>query len=740
MKNNINSRQTWFRMFVEITTGLIRARFWSGISSEILTPVEVKNDFFGINIATSDDPACDDYVVKSLQDLGIKQLRMNFSYESFDGRGERLLERILAEGFDILLNVFPSIEGAASLANNQTAAQNWQNFVEKVFATYHDKVIAFEIGNTSNRQRWSGFSPISYLNAWQIASPLADQYDIELAGPNVSDFEPVYNMAYLNEMKRLHKVPAIHTDNLFVERVIEPENYDHRVFGKHATKLLKLNLIKKARIIDAIGKRLGALKTFCTYNCWTVKRLSRKSIDPEQKQADYLTRYLVIAAASGALDKVYWGALICNRDGMIDCGSATYPDYENVSYYRQVRGDVKDFRNRPSFDAYKCVIAQLSSTRCIQGITADNGINHFIFEGQQYETHVTWCKDGYALPLSAIYPKELHNVVVFDVLGKQLAELPRHITEQPIFIQFSTLQTSSRPSAKKIKSLADLNKKNVAVAIELPQQFEFFNNTDWAGALMFDNNLPADVVIKQLLPEQIEKLPLEKILRDTRNKVWNVKTELGMLTVKLNRAKGLKKLSYRFLESKGKRHWNNAVNMLRRGVNTPLPVAFFERHQNTGTEQNYYITQFLEGAFSARDVFTSINNGEADFNGMSHDHLLKVIAEFTCDMHNSGVLHRDLSSGNLLLVDEGENITPYLIDIGRAQVRNHIKRRQRLIDVMRICYKLPWPGREQLMAYYIAHLGRELPRWRLAVHYYVFKQKSKRFIKGNIKKAWKKVF
>jgi tRNA A-37 threonylcarbamoyl transferase component Bud32 len=740
MKNNINSKQTWLRMFVEIATGLIGARFWSGVSSEVSTPVEVKNEFFGINIATSDDPACDDYVVKSLQDLGVKQLRLNFSYESFDGRGERLLERVLAESFDVLLNIFPPIEGAASLATNEVAAQNWQDFVEKVFATYHDKVLAFEIGNTSNRQRWSGFSPISYLKAWQVASPIAEQYDIELAGPNVSDFEPVYNMAYLSEMKRLHKIPAIHTNNLFVERVIEPENYDHRVFGKYATKILKLNLIKKARIIDAIGKRLGVLKTFCTYNCWTVKRLHRKSIDPEQKQADYLTRYLVIAAASGALDKVYWGALICNRDGMIDCGSDSYPDYENVSYYRKVRGDVKDFRNRPAFDAYKKVIQQLSATRCVQGVTADNGINHFIFEGQQGETHITWCKDGYVTPLSALYSDELNDVVVFDVLGKKLAEIPRYITEQPIFIQFPTQQTNNRISVTEIKSLADLHKENVAVAVALPQQFELYKNADWKGAVMFDKTLKFDSVVEQISPDQLEQLPSEKVLRDSRNKVWNVQTELGMLTVKLNRAKGLKKLSYRFLESKGKRHWNNAVNMLRRGVSTPLPVAFFERHENTGTAHNYYVTQFLENAFSARDVFTSINNGEANFNGMSHDDLLKVIAEFTCDMHNSGVLHRDLSSGNLLLVVEGDDIKPYLIDIGRARVRNHIKRRQRLIDVMRICYKLPWPGREQLMAYYIEHLGRELPRWRLAVHYYVFKQKSKRFIKGNIKKAWKKLF
>jgi len=740
MKENINPRQTWVRMITEIITGLVRSRLWLGTASDASPPIEVSHDFFGINIASSDDLACDDYVMKSLKELGLKHVRMNFSYESFDGNGERLLERVLAEGYDVLLNIFPPLEEAARLVDNENAAQNWQDFIEEVFARYHEKVLAFEIGNTPNRGRWSGFSPISYLRAWQIASPLADQYDIKLAGPNVSDFEPVYNMALLKEMKRLHRVPAIHTDNLFVERVIEPEAYDHRVFGHRATKLLKLNLTKKARIIATIGKRLGTLSTYCTYNCWTVKRLARRTTHPEQKQADYLTRYLVIAAASGALDKVYWGALICNRDGLIDCGSDTYPEYENVTYYRQVRGDVKDFRNRPSFFAFKQTIKQLSDTRCVQAVSADNGVHHFVFEGHEHEIHITWCKDGYALPISAIYAEQMSDITVFDLFGNQLSEMPRYITERPLFVQLPTIQTAARPTVDGLKLLPSLRKQNIAYSAFSPQQFEQFSNADWRGAMMFEPGRSFDEVTQQILPERLELATPEKVFRDSRNKVWNVKSDIGMLTVKLNRATGLKKLTYRFLESKGKRHWNNAVNMLRLGISTPQPVAYFERHNNSGIEQSYYVTEFLEGAFSARDVFTSINNGETDFKGISHDLLLKVIAEFTCEMHNRGVLHRDLSSGNLLLVQEEEGIKPYLIDIGRARVKNHINRRKRLIDVMRICYKLPWSGREQMMAYYIDYLGRELPRWRFAVKLYVFKQQSKRFIKGNIKKAWKNIF
>jgi len=739
MDTQIDPKATWRRMKKEIVSGLFHSRLWLGISSEIVAPVDVKNDYFGVNVATSDEPSCDDYVIDSLQELGLRHVRLNFTYESFAGNGERLLERLLAEQFEVLLNIFPPAEQAARLATDEQAAVDWQQFVEKVFARYHDRIAIFEIGNTPNRKSWSGFEPITYLRAWEIASPLAAPYDIELAGPNVSDFEPIYNIGYLSEMKRLSKVPEVHTDNLFVERVIEPEAYDPRVFGKKATRFLKLNLIKKARIIELLGKQYGAIKTFCTYNCWTVKRLSRRNIDPEQKQADYLTRYLVIAAASGALDEVYWGALICKRDGLIDCGSADYPDYENVTYYRQVRGQVSEFRKRPSFYALKYVIEQLSEARCIQGMSGDNGVHHFIFETEQHETHIVWSKDGYVLPLAAIYSQDLANASFLNQQGEAIAQAPNYITEQPLFIQFAAGQAPNRPSVEQLKAVVDLNKQNITVLPPSAKQFVQYANADWAGAMMFDSGFTQQAVELQILPEQLEQVPAERIFRDTRNKVWNIESDLGMLTVKLNRARGLKKLSYRFLESKGKRHWNNAIHMLRRGIDTPMPVAYFERHQSAGIENNYYVTQFLEGAFSARDVFTSINNGEPDINGLSHDALLKVIAEFVCDMHNAGILHRDLSSGNLLLRKEGDVVKPYLIDIGRARILKNLKTRKRLIDVMRICYKLPWSGREQLMAYYQDSLGKELPYWRLAVNYYVFKQKSKRYIKGNIKKAWKKL-
>lgn len=722
------------RIITDIVIELFRTRLWFGISSEINPPIAISDDFFGINIATSDDPACDDYVIENLRQLGIQHVRMDFSYESFGGYAERLLNRVLAEGFNVLLDIFPPREEARKLTSDMESAQNWQNFVRKVFEIYHDKVAIFEIGNASNRKTWSGFQPASYLHAWQIASPLAEHYAIRLAGPNISDFEPVYNIAYLKQMRRLHSVPAIHTDNLFVERVVEPEAYDHRVIGRWAEKLLKLNLVKKARIIDSIGKHLGCTHTFATYQCWTIKRLSRWSDNPEQKQADYLSRYLILVAASDALGRVYWGPLLCSRDGIIDDVSDlnSYPEIDNVSYYRVVRGETETFRQRPAFFALQYIIANLSNANCVAGVSADNGLNHFVFiTQQQQEIHIVWCRDGCVLPLLNLYPDGLQNTDLFNVLGQSLDITPLHISEQPLFIHWSQQQKAYRPEAEFIHNLPNLKLNNMMPSSSSPLPFSAFQNTDWRGAMAMDATFSLADTDDPLLPETIEQAKILQVLRDKRNKIWNVAGKKGLLTVKLNRVNKRRKIAYYFRDSKAKRHWDNAVNMLQRGINTPQPIAYFEHHHRSGIEDSYYVTEFIENAFSSRDIFASINLGESSYRGIDHAHLLKIIAEFICKMHNQAILHRDLSSGNLLLIaDDNDVITPYLIDIGRARTLKSLSTRQRLIDLMRICYKLPWSGREQLMDYYQQSLGKNVAFWRLAVKFYIFKQRSKRYIKG----------
>lgn len=737
MKNKpLNPLTFWPQAIGDLALGIYTFLHWpKSLSSRVAPPVTVNEQFFGINIATSSDERSDDYVLDHVRELGFKHVRLDFTYDSIGGDAERLLHKALEQGFEVLLDLFPTFEDAQQISKDPAADQRWYEFVETMFSRYgeHKQQLIFEIGNTPNRGKWSGFSSVGYINAWNIISPLIAKYDVRIAGPNISDFEPLGNISYLRAMKRISQVPPIHTTNLFVERVIEPEANDHRVLGNWARDWLRLNLVKKARAIDAIGKELGCEETYCTYKCWTIRRLNRWSDDPEQKQADYLMRYMVLAATSDALDRVYWGPLVCNRDGIIDCGAEGYPEVDNVSHYREIRGKFEDYRVRPAFKALKQANQLLAGATCIQAVHSQNGIHHFVFvNDQQQEFHISWCRDGFSMPMGLLYPNAWDDEVSFtNVLGEQLSSAPTHINEQPLIIRFNTIHPRWRPDADKLAGLPDMTVLNIPAE---QRQYLPFNDSNWRGALAVNDGQNLDDTLAALLPEALETAPVDHLIRDKRNKVWNITTPTnGTLTIKLNRAVGGKRLSYRFLPSKGKRHWDNAAAMLRAGINTPQPVAYFERHKLSGIEPNYYVTEFLPGAFSSRDVFTSINNGEADFRGMSHEYLLETIGNFVCRMHDAGIIHRDLSSGNILLTQEGDTATPYLIDIGRAKLKKTLNLRERLIDIMRIVYKLDWPDRERLVSYYVKAYGKEVKGWRQAAKYYEFKQRSKKNIKGKLK-------
>jgi hypothetical protein len=399
--------------------------------------LRIPEDFFGINVATSEDERCDDYVIARLQELGINNVRLAFSYCSLDGPAARFLDKLLDKHFVVSLVVLPPMDAARMMLTENEAQEQWRRFVVEVFNRYAQRVDVFEIGSTPNRKKWTGFTPRNYLQAWEIACDAAKNYSVSLAGPNIQDFEPMYNTMLLFAMRRISRVPDIHTDNLFVERVVEPEAYDHRVLGTWATNLLKLNLVKKARLLQYLGEKAGCKQTISTCNFWTTKRLSRRSLYPQDKKVDYLARYLVLAATSGALRRVYWGPLICGRDGLIDDCTADYPEVDNSSFYKSVRGNVDDFIVTPAFFALGYIAQRLRNAYCDKAVHAVDGLSHFVFTGSDNEVfHVCWCRDGKVVEMTDIFSDEQLSAAVFtDACGK-IVSSPVVINERPLFIDF----------------------------------------------------------------------------------------------------------------------------------------------------------------------------------------------------------------------------------------------------------------------------------------------------------------
>ncbi|PLW68120.1 lipopolysaccharide kinase InaA family protein [Pseudohalioglobus lutimaris] len=696
-------------------------------------------DYFGVNIAPGKNKHVDEYLVERLHELGIRHVRMDYSYASPGGDAERLLEHLLGEGLQVTLDLLPPQSQAQILAEDPDAQQQWQRFLTAVFRSQAGRVAYFEIGNTPNRGKWSGFSSRGFIMATAIAHRVSREsgLGLKLVGPNVSDFEPLYNATYLRLLRRLDATPAIHSDNLFVERVVEPEAYDHRVLGWLARKPLKLNLVKKARILNRMGRETGTEGFFCTYTCWTIKRLRRRSAWPEIKRVDYLVRYLALAASSQALDRVYWGPLICSRDGLIDDGADDYPAVDQVSFYERIRGEASQFSPTPAYHALAYTARRLGGARALGNAHDPGGLSLFQYTGADNRPFLlAWTRDGQAITLTSVLPEAAIGAAGFHSATGEEIENPLVINEHPVFITLA--------EAIDLAQCKNLQGRQIRRTVHLSSpEWQSVDTDDpaWRGACMLRaNRLSDDFASSEAIhPRHIPSMPTTRVLRDARNRLWNVvdpREPDAQITVKLNRVKGIKRFTYRFYPSKGRRHWNNACEMLRRGVATPLPLAFFESPEQSGVRDSWYLCRFIPDAFSSRDVYAAIRRGESTFRGLDKAAWLDLISGFVCHMHDMQVIHRDLSSGNLLLAQSADgNITPMVIDIGRARIwsgpGSRVRHRDRMLDLIRIAYKLDWSDRRAFIERYEGHLGRSLsPLWRVPFFYYDSKQRLKKALKG----------
>jgi hypothetical protein len=266
-------------------------------------PASVPSPFFGVCVASSEDAACDDYVLGKLRDLEIRCVRVDFSPDSFGSFRERFLRRLLDEGFQVSLHL---VAPRADMEALPTAdgRDRWRRFLRAAFDAFGGTVELFEIGTTVNRRRWSGFTVPLYLKAWELACEEAAGRGIMLAAPNVTDFEPIYNVTLLDGMRRMGRLPAIHTDNLYIERATEPETFDHKILGRRLAPLLKLNAVHKAGLLAAIGRRAGVARNHSTHVSWSLRRIRRVLEHAEEQQADYVARYCCLMAAANAMERV----------------------------------------------------------------------------------------------------------------------------------------------------------------------------------------------------------------------------------------------------------------------------------------------------------------------------------------------------------------------------------------------------------------------------------------------------
>lgn len=693
----------------------------------------VPEDFLGVCAAPSDAPEGDAFLIDALRSAGIRHVRLDATYGFEDGPAGRLLRRLYGERFAVWLHLVQPLEEARHMPG-RAAMERWTGFVRTVFHAHRNRAGVFEVGATCNRRKWSGYRDLdAFLQAWRTALTEARAAGVALAGVNVTDFEPVYNAGLLEILDRRGLLPAIHTDNLFAERAGEPENFDPKILGPRLAGALRFNLIRKARMLDAIARRHGIGDTVCTHAAWSGRRIRRLLEDAEQKQADYLARYLLLAAASGALRRVYWGPLIGQREGLIDDGTQEYPEpVPHATFYGRAPGHPARYRIRPAFHALRTLAAFLPGAAWSRRLSACREVELLEFRTPRGLVHAGWTVNGMAADLRGVYtPEFLARARILDRDGRTPAAPPAVFSESPLYLFWDhpggAVEIRATPGPE----------RNLTVMHPAGRRHKPVSGSGWTGFI----TLPEDIGIGEdrldaLLPDALEQDGRRDVLRQARNLVWAAPDPLRpgeKLIVKRACATGWhKRILALFQPSKARRSWNSACELNRRGIATPEPVAFFERPvRHPARAAGYYLCRAFPGTGSVRTAFTAFTAGAASFEGLAKRDFYKALAGFVGKMHDRGAFHRDLSAGNVLAQARDGRAVFSVIDTGRATFFPHpLPLALRLADMKRICHPLSWSERELFMGFYLAPMGLTFsPLRRLPFALYDFKHRIKRLLR-----------
>ena len=700
-------------------------------------------DFFGVCVASSADPAVDDYVISQLNQLGTKQVRMDFSYGDLTSFNARFLCALIAHQFEVSLHLVQPFEAARNMESPAEQAI-WRQFLQDVLAQFGSKVRQIEVGTTINRKRWAGYSMPGFLATWGIAHHEIKSRSLKLAGPNLSDFEPIYNIGLLQTFKEKNQLPDIHTDNLFSERVSEPERFDHRIFKYRWATIFKYNLVKKARILKKISTDFGVAQLVSPVAFWAIYRIQRLLPDGEQKQADYAARYLTLTAASNSLAQVFWGAFICQREGLINDGlqESDYPPLERVTHYKSADGNLANYAPRASFNAVKTVTSLIQGAHYVRHIASAQGLEIHHFEQDDRQMHAAWTINGKVAFLSDVYEETTLNAArVLHRDGGLLHKNFELITESPIYLQWHAdfpVKTKAQPALE----------KDLAIHAHINGlQYFRVNEDDWQGLVLAKDANEANMLMQALHPSKLHSPSKDAALRHARNAIWSVadpRDSSRLITVKQPvKMYPHKAFLDRYKPSKARRSWNGAMELLRRGVKTAQPVAFFEKIGDSTLKQNFYLCDYVQADCNVGQLFSAFASGEPAFLGLTPEDVYPQLAQYCHIMHSHGIHFRDLSGGNILVNILADHKLQFsLIDTARLHSFNHpVALKLRVADLTRACHKLHWAGRKRFMHIYLGLTGRKL-RWqdKLQFHLYDFKVSMKRTIgRKGIKRLLKRI-
>jgi tRNA A-37 threonylcarbamoyl transferase component Bud32 len=138
----------------------------------------------------------------------------------------------------------------------------------------------------------------------------------------------------------------------------------------------------------------------------------------------------------------------------------------------------------------------------------------------------------------------------------------------------------------------------------------------------------------------------------------------------------INRIAYSYLRpSKAKRAYEYAFRLLKLGVDSPAPIAYIEEYSCGLLTYGYFISIYEKDYSLIRELMAG-NQEDAP--------LIKALSLYIAELHHKGVLHLDMSPGNILYKKEGDDFHFTLIDINRMQFLSTVSKIRRFKSFKRL--------------------------------------------------------
>ena len=133
-----------------------------------------------------------------------------------------------------------------------------------------------------------------------------------------------------------------------------------------------------------------------------------------------------------------------------------------------------------------------------------------------------------------------------------------------------------------------------------------------------------------------------------------------------------------FMDSRAQKSYNISSKLDSFNIGTPKPLFVYTKRVLGFITENFFVTETVHPHTKFRSFIITENN-VGNITKVIED-LAKSIAQ----MHNSGIIHRDLTSGNFLVDD---NYQVYIVDLNRAKHKQDLSVHHRISDLAKIYFK-----------------------------------------------------